>query len=258
MRVTFLGVGAAFSRRHRNSSLLVEAGEIRLVIDCGRTVPLSLDELGIPPREITHFIITHLHGDHIGGLEEVALMNRIFHQVRPVMLSTGSLLERLWATSLRGGLEFIELSPGDRSSQTLEDYFLPQPAEPGAEIRIGPLRIRLIPTDHVAGLESYAVEIEEDPGGMEHRILFSGDTRFDLELIRRGAASCAHLLHDCQLVDVGPENAIGVHTAWSQLQRVPAAWRSNMLLYHYGDEALPDAAGAGFRGFAQELEPFEV
>ena len=259
MRVTFLGVGAAFSRLLGNSSLLVESGRDRLVIDCGRTVPAALERLGLGLPDVGHVLITHLHADHIGGLEEAALMSRIFHRHRLTLVSTEALLDRLWTASLRGGLEYVELTPGDRTPQVFADFFDPLAVAPGVWIPLGErLRVHLRPTYHVGGMESYAVEVEEAPGGPTRRLLFTGDTRLDLPLIDYGVKECARIFHDCSLIDIGEGNELGVHTSYSQLKALPAALRARLTLYHYGDEPLPDAVGDGFMGFAEEGIPMEI
>ena len=69
MRVTVLGAGDAFcngGRRH--SGYLVEAPEACFLLDCGTTTLLALKSLGIAAERIDFVAISHLHGDHFGGL----------------------------------------------------------------------------------------------------------------------------------------------------------------------------------------------
>jgi ribonuclease BN (tRNA processing enzyme) len=73
-RIRFLGTGTAFSRAadnyHNNAIIHTQAGPV--MIDCGATAPQALHEMGIKPWEIVGIIITHLHGDHCGGIEQIA------------------------------------------------------------------------------------------------------------------------------------------------------------------------------------------
>jgi ribonuclease BN (tRNA processing enzyme) len=48
------------------SGYLVEAGAIRLLLDCGSGVTHRLAELDVPWRAITHVAFTHFHTDHVG------------------------------------------------------------------------------------------------------------------------------------------------------------------------------------------------
>lgn len=53
------------------NALVIEAGETRLLIDCGlgpRTLATRLRSLGIAPESISGVAITHEHSDHIHGL----------------------------------------------------------------------------------------------------------------------------------------------------------------------------------------------
>jgi ribonuclease BN (tRNA processing enzyme) len=260
MKVTFLGVGSAFSRKNDNSNLLIESGNIKLLIDCARSGPPALEKYGLSLKDVTHIFVTHLHADHVGGLEEAAFMTRLVYKQKLIILSTASLLERLWAHSLSGGLEYIEEIPGNLSPQTLSDFFTLQPVTARQWLTLieNPgLRLYLHPTDHVRGMESYGLEIEEVPGGREKRFLFSGDTKFDNDLIRHGFQSCSSIFHDCQLFNSGKNNRLGVHASYHQLVQLPAEIRGRMWLYHYGDtRPLPDAKHDGFAGFVTGLQSF--
>ena len=259
MKVTFLGVGSAFSRKNANSNLLIENGSLKLMVDCSRSGLPALEAYGLSLEDLTHILITHLHADHIGGLEEAALKTRIFHKRKLILLTAESLSDQLWNRSLRGGLEFVELSPGDTTPQTLNDYFSLQTVIPRQWITIGKnpgVRLYLRPTDHIKGMESYGLEVEELPGGRAKRFLFSGDTKFDRELIQHGVQTCSHIFHDCQLFDTGKNNYLGVHASYNQLLRLPADTRRHIWLYDYGDTPLPDAEADGFAGYVRALQSF--
>jgi ribonuclease BN (tRNA processing enzyme) len=261
MKVTFLGVGAGFSRKHGNSNLLIESGAIKLLIDCSLSCPRSLEKYGLSLKDITHIFITHLHADHISGLEEVALMTRLVYKHKPMLLSTNSLLDRLWNYSLCGGLEYIEQTPGDETPQELHGFFALNPVTAREWFTLGEdseLRLYLHPTNHVKGMESYGIEIEETLGGREKRFLFSGDTKFDEHLIRHGFQACTYIFHDCQLFDSGVSNERGVHASYQQLLDLPPEIRRQIWLYHYGDSVLPDARQDGFAGFVTRLQVFTL
>jgi len=69
MRITVLGAGDAFfngGRRH--SGYLVEASSSTFILDCGTTTLLALKALGITAERVDFVAISHLHGDHFGGL----------------------------------------------------------------------------------------------------------------------------------------------------------------------------------------------
>ena len=69
MRITVLGAGDAFSSGgRRQSGYLIEAQGQGVLLDCGTTTLLGLKALGIPAERIDLIAISHLHGDHFGGL----------------------------------------------------------------------------------------------------------------------------------------------------------------------------------------------
>ena len=69
LRLTFLGTGDAWvSGGAGNSAVLAEYGGRRLLVECGPTVPLALARLGLVARDLDGVLVTHRHGDHLGGL----------------------------------------------------------------------------------------------------------------------------------------------------------------------------------------------
>ncbi|HEY8838625.1 MAG TPA: MBL fold metallo-hydrolase, partial [Dehalococcoidia bacterium] len=47
---------------------LLESDNGRTLIDCGMTAMVSLARFGIDPGTVDTILVTHLHGDHFGGL----------------------------------------------------------------------------------------------------------------------------------------------------------------------------------------------
>lgn len=259
IQVTFLGVGSAFSRKNATSSILIESGNIKMLVDCGVPVLKSLTEYGINLKEVTHIFITHLHADHIGGLEQLAFLCRFRLQHFPKIVSTASMLGRLWESSLRGGMEYIEQTPNDTTPQTLNDYFECVEITPEQWFFVEPdnsLQLFVHPSKHVLGLESYSLEISEAPKVREKSLLFTSDTRLNPELLQKGIESCRLIMHDCQLFESGEDNQFGVHASYQQLQKLSPEMRKCLWLYHYGDTPLPDAEGDGFAGFIRQFQSF--
>jgi len=69
MKLHILGCGDAFGSGGRNQSgYLVEAGDRMFLLDCGPTSLLAMKRAGIDPRRLDAIILSHLHGDHFGGI----------------------------------------------------------------------------------------------------------------------------------------------------------------------------------------------
>lgn len=69
MEVTFLGCGDAFSSGGRfNTCFRLKGERASILIDCGATSLLALKQARIPTDAIDGVVLSHLHGDHFGGL----------------------------------------------------------------------------------------------------------------------------------------------------------------------------------------------
>src|SRR6185436_14081980 len=69
MRLTIIGSGDAFGSGGRfNTCFHLAVGERRLLIDCGATTHTALRVRNIDSNTIDAVILSHLHGDHFGGI----------------------------------------------------------------------------------------------------------------------------------------------------------------------------------------------
>lgn len=83
MRFASLGSGS------EGNGLVVEAGGTRVLMDCGFGLAESvtrLARLGLAPDDLAGIVVTHEHGDHIGGVGRLARKYRL-----PVWLTAGTL-----------------------------------------------------------------------------------------------------------------------------------------------------------------------
>jgi ribonuclease BN (tRNA processing enzyme) len=69
VKITFVGSGDAFGSGGRhNTCILVETPDLCFAIDFGASSLIALKALGIPHNKIDVILLTHLHGDHCGGV----------------------------------------------------------------------------------------------------------------------------------------------------------------------------------------------
>ena len=67
--VTFVGSGDAFGAGGRfQTCILVDAPGTRFVIDFGASSLVALNKMGIEHNSIDTVLLTHIHGDHCGGM----------------------------------------------------------------------------------------------------------------------------------------------------------------------------------------------
>ncbi|HEY0779023.1 MAG TPA: ribonuclease Z [Gemmatirosa sp.] len=173
-----------------NPGHLVEAGGVRLLMDCGSGVVHRMATLGLDWATITHLALTHFDQDHTSDIAALFLAWR-YGQLPPraapiVVLGpagTRALFERLaaalWTSLLTPGfpVEVVELAPG--ATYPLAD---------GVALATRDVR-------HEPESIAYAVE----HGG--RRVVYTGDTAPDptLGAWARGAGRCDVLLTECSL-----------------------------------------------------------
>ncbi len=78
LNLTFIGSGDAFSSGGRlQSGIFIESQTHGLLLDCGVTLLTGLQRCGLNSNQIDSVAISHLHGDHFGGLPFL-LLDAIF------------------------------------------------------------------------------------------------------------------------------------------------------------------------------------
>jgi len=179
MQLQFLGSGDAFGSGGRFQTCLRLSGrDGTLLIDCGTSSLIAMRRAGVDPAEVGWVLLTHLHGDHFGGLPFLILDGQFNRRERPLVVAgPPGVRERVEAamevffpgsTSItrRFATEFVEL-PERR----------PTPVGPAT---VTPFEVR-----HVSGAPSYALRVEY--GGKV--VTYSGDTEWAESLIdaARGA-----------------------------------------------------------------------
>ncbi len=246
MQVTFIGVGGAFSRRYGHTNALVEVDEMRLMIDFGYLTPPRLEQYGHSLADITHVAVSHVHADHVGGLEELAFTSRFVHRPKPTMLLPHDFRGTLWEQSLRGGLEWVSDDRDNSLRCTLESYF--DCVDLGSEwCDLGPMSIRSFRTDHVPGKDSWGFVVRDGASGGQ--MIFGCDTRSrQLELLEDPLPedfARGPIFHDCLLSD----EPASIHIHLREIL-YPAPVQERIVLVHYHDdleEHLPAIRGAGLK-----------
>jgi len=98
VRVQFLGSGSAFSDGGRaNAAIHVTAPGVSLLLDCGGSALPGIKK-HIDPKTIDAIAITHLHGDHFGGIPFLVIEQHFTGRKTPLLVGgPPSLAQRLRA-----------------------------------------------------------------------------------------------------------------------------------------------------------------
>src|SRR5712692_4331632 len=88
MELHFIGAGDAFGSggRFQTCLRLSGAGD-SVLIDCGASSLVALKRAGVDPSEIGWVILSHLHGDHFGGLPFLILDGQFSRRARPLVVA---------------------------------------------------------------------------------------------------------------------------------------------------------------------------
>jgi ribonuclease BN (tRNA processing enzyme) len=237
--VVVLGVGDTFSERHHTTALLLACDGFHLAIDCPDrfrgALRAAAERSGRPLAlgDIDHVLITHVHGDHMNGLEGVAFFKHFVEGKRLGLVASPEVREVIWEGRLAASMG--ALWDGQRfRSLGFDDYFRYLPLDWSGPIEVGPFRIQARRTRHHVPTSALLVE------AAGRRLGYSADTAFDPELIA--------FLEPADLI-IHETNFGPAHTPYAALAALPAALRERMRLIHYPDGF--DVAASNIRALGE-------
>jgi ribonuclease BN (tRNA processing enzyme) len=180
LTVTFAGSGDAFGSggRYQACIHLRRPDGPPVLLDCGATSLSALKNLGLDPNEIGAVFISHLHGDHFGGL--------------PFLILDGQFSRRTESLTIAG-------PPGTaaRLRQAMEVMF---PGSAGVQRRFRVDVVEIAPggTSTVAGIEVASWEVNHPSGAPPlalrlraggRTIAYTGDTAWTEDLVALAAGA---------------------------------------------------------------------
>jgi ribonuclease BN (tRNA processing enzyme) len=153
--VTFVGSGDAFGAGGRfQTCILVDAPGYRFVIDFGASSLIALNQLGIEHNSIDAIVLTHIHGDHCGGIPFM-LMDAMLGAKRDRPLTIAGPRE----TKARMGQICEALLPG---MHVMVPKFPLEYVEMAVmrEHQVGPLKVTPYPAYHTGETNPTSVRVE--------------------------------------------------------------------------------------------------
>ncbi|MEZ4380083.1 MAG: hypothetical protein R3A79_01955 [Nannocystaceae bacterium] len=267
MTLRLFGAGGAFSRRYGTTCSMVTLRDgRRWLIDCGRQAPDQIHDAGFCWHDFEGQIITHVHGDHVYGLEDFAFQRFFFshHGVastyeggpRPKMIAHSAVVPEIWET-LRPSLRYLRKGESKVPAGTLDDFFEMIAADAFEAPRANPWRhsesftaggLGLIAreNDHVPGKPSCSLEFRIGDDASDERIAWwSGDSTVDPALLTALEPRTSVFFHDSTFVDYPGQ----VHGFFALLENLPKAVREKMVLMHHEDDIEEHRARVERSGF---------
>lgn len=254
MELLFLGTGAALydsaaaAAQNFNSNMLLTHQNQRLLIDCGIDIKFSLHHQQLDFSDIDAVYISHLHFDHAGGLEWLALSCKFFGKKhKPKLFIHNSLVDVLWKNCLSGGLSTL-----DDTKAELGDFFDVVIIDDKQQFHWQGITFNLVKTDHYCSnhnlMPSFGLQF--DAGGKT--LFITTDTRFTPHVLEPHYQQATLIFHDCDVSN----SPSPVHAGYNQLTTLSKETKAKMWLYHYATDKLPDATKDGFLGFVHKGQLF--
>ncbi|MDF1645481.1 MAG: MBL fold metallo-hydrolase [Legionellaceae bacterium] len=253
MELIFLGVSSALTTGYKNyqSNMILKAKSGRnMLIDCGSDIKHSLYEQGMSHSDIDAVYISHLHADHVGGLEWLGFSKLFKDPKKPKLYISPKLKAELWNHVLSGGMSSLE-----EESATLSSYFDIQPMH-NHHFIWEDYTFELIDVFHSIShhkrLPSFGLFISNN----HMKIFISTDTRFTPTELMPIYTNADLIFHDCE-TRISPS---GQHAGYIDLKTLPATIKEKMWLYDYDEDdgPLPDAKKDGFKGFVIRGQSFNI
>ncbi len=254
MKLIFLGSAAAFTldaNNFQSNMLLVADNGRKLLIDCGTDIRWALNMINVHHADIDAVYVSHLHADHIGGLEWLGFSTKFFQNgqgQKPTFFAHEDITTSIWDESLRGGLSSLQ-----NEVATLDSFFKTHPIGKENTFTWEGVEFTLVKTKHVKMndryMPSYGLYFEINGC----KIFLTTDAILWPEVFNFYYHKADIIFHDCETLP-GRTNA---HANYMDLINLPPEVKSKIWLYDYNDGQLPDCKKDGFLGYIVRGQEFK-
>lgn len=132
----------------------LETSDFTTLIDCGASSLIAMKEQGHDPSAVDAVVISHLHGDHFGGLPFLVLDGQFSRRTRPLTV----LGPQGTAQRLQAAMEI--LYPGSTQAQRRFRIDVHELDGKGTALTSGNIAVRGYEVDHACGAPPLAVTVE--------------------------------------------------------------------------------------------------
>ena len=229
VEIQCLGTGDAFGSGGRfQPCFCVLSENFRFLLDCGTSSLIAMKRSGVDPSGVDLILVSHLHGDHFGGIPFFILDGQFRRKTRPLVVAGppglvarvqqameiffpgSSKIQRKFAT------EFLELTERKQTA-------------------IGPLKVTPYSVVHASGDTPYALRIEFE----DKVIAYSGDTEWTEALVEVARGSDLFIC-EAYYFEKKIKYHLSYQTLMEQKKRLDCR---RLVLYHMSEDMLQKLPG---------------
>jgi ribonuclease BN (tRNA processing enzyme) len=236
MRVRFVGSGDAFGSGGRWQTCIHLAAEGQvLLVDCGATSLVALKAQGLAPNAVDAVAVTHLHGDHFGGLPFLILDGQFSRRSAPLLVAGPPGTRARLATAMEA------LFPGSSRADRRFPVEVTELATDGTPAGLGAATVRGWEVEHACSAPPLALRVEL--GGVT--FAYSGDTQWTPALAEPAAGADLFAVEaytfDRPIRYHLDYQTLRAHLGEIRAQRVVLTHMSTAMLSRLADAKLPAA-----------------
>ena len=224
MRLTIIGCGDAFGAGGSlHTSFHVRSSASTFLIDCGVTTLIGMRRLGLQPSDIDTVFVTHLHGDHFGGLPWLLLDAQfVSKRTRPMTVTGPKGIEARFVKAAEA------LYPNSTTEEGFKFTFVEY--EERKPLEIGGITVTPFEVKHPSGAPPYALRFNID-GKV---VAFTGDTGW-VDTLNDVAHGADLFVSECFQYDVTLPIHLDYKAIDGNYQKLSA---KRVLLTHMGEAML--------------------
>lgn len=225
IQIRFLGCGDAFGSGGRlQTCFAVTTAAERFLLDCGASAMIGINRFGVDPNAIGMILLTHLHGDHFGGLPFFLLDAQLARKrTRPLVIAG--------PPGTRARLDGTRdvLYPGS-STSSLRFPLDVMELDPAKPRQLGGVTVTPFVVQHPSGAPAFALRLES--GGKV--LAYSGDTEWTEALIPAARGADLFIV-ECNFYDRQVRYHLDLPTLLAHREELQA---KRVVLTHLGPEML--------------------